>query len=78
MTDALERPADCQADEVAPQLAVRLHRIDGVREILDVSKRYVEELVADGTLRTVRFGRLVRIRDDDLAAFIESRTEGAA
>ena len=41
-------------------------------EILQVSDRTVWQLVKDGQLRAVRFGRTVRIDRQDLDAFIEA------
>ena len=40
-------------------------------EFLQVSERTVYTLVKEGQLRIVRFGRTVRIDQDDLRAFVD-------
>lgn len=42
-----------------------------VAEILNISKAYAYRLMAKGQIPTVRFGRTVRVRPEDLDAFIE-------
>ena len=46
-----------------------LYTTDEVAKLLKVSQRTVQEWIRSGTLTAVRYGRLLRIRHDDLAAF---------
>lgn len=43
-------------------------------DLLGVSERKVHDLIADGSLPTVRIGRCVRIHPDALEAYVKSRT----
>jgi excisionase family DNA binding protein len=43
---------------------------------LNVSVHKVHKMVADGTLRVVKIGPLVRFRPEDLAAYIEANSRG--
>jgi excisionase family DNA binding protein len=65
--------SDATASEIAA--STRLWSIPQAAERLGMSERYVWNLVADGTLRTVKQGRRTLVRDDDLAAYIDARTE---
>ena len=47
-----------------------------VCERLGISKTYLYRMMQAGELRSVRVGRLRRIRPSDLEAYIASRTEG--
>ena len=49
----------------------KLYVVDEVAEILDVSGRTVRRKIAKGDLVACRFGRLVRVHPDDLAAYID-------
>ena len=49
---------------------VRLHTIDEIAELLNLSPRTVRRLIEAGALRAHRIGRLVRISDEDIAAFL--------
>jgi excisionase family DNA binding protein len=46
-----------------------LYTTDEVAKLLRVSQRTVQEWIRSGTLTAVRYGRLLRIRQADLAAF---------
>jgi excisionase family DNA binding protein len=48
----------------------RLRTIDEAAELLNVSPRTVRRLIESGALPVHRLGRLVRIADPDLAAFL--------
>lgn len=48
----------------------RLLRIDDVADRLAVSRSMAWKLVTYGQLRSVRIGRAVRVRPQDLAAYI--------
>jgi excisionase family DNA binding protein len=48
----------------------RLRTIDEAAELLNVSPRTVRRLIESGALPVHRLGRLVRIGDLDLAAFL--------
>jgi excisionase family DNA binding protein len=52
---------------------VRLLNLDTVAERLAVSRRTVEKLIAAGELRTVRFGRAVRVTEQALAQLVAAR-----
>jgi excisionase family DNA binding protein len=52
------------------QPITKLLTIDEVAEVLNVSPRTVRRLIDEGALPVHRLGRLVRISDDDLAAFL--------
>ena len=47
-----------------------------VRERLGVSRTYVYRMLAAGTIRSVRVGRLRRVRPADLEQYIKARLEG--
>ncbi|WP_404433136.1 helix-turn-helix domain-containing protein [Microbacterium lacus] len=42
-----------------------------------LTERYIRRLIAERRIPTVKLGRLVRIRPDDLAALIEQNTRPA-
>lgn len=46
-----------------------------VAELLNVSLRHVDTLVASGELSPVRIGRAVRFRPEEVDSFIEESTE---
>jgi len=48
-----------------------LYTTDEVAKLLRVSQRTVHVWIRDGTLTAVRYGRLLRIRQADLATFGE-------
>ena len=48
-----------------------LYTTDEVAKLLRVSQRTVQDWIRSGTLTAVRYGRLLRIRQTDLAAFGE-------
>jgi excisionase family DNA binding protein len=48
----------------------KLHTMEEVAEILGLSKRSVQRLVATGALRVHRLGRAVRISDSDIAILL--------
>ena len=47
----------------------QLYTTDEVSKMLKVSQRTVQVWIRDGALTAVRYGRLLRIRQADLAAF---------
>jgi excisionase family DNA binding protein len=49
----------------------QLYTTDEVAKLLRVSQRTVQVWIRDGMLTAVRYGRLLRIRQADLAAFGE-------
>lgn len=63
-------------------LAVRLLTVTDAAEMLGVSRHYVYRRINDGTLRSVQLGTgassKTRVRESDLAAFIDDRTTGPA
>jgi excisionase family DNA binding protein len=52
---------------------VQLLTVPQVAERLALSRRKVEQLIHDGELRTVHFGRAVRVTERELAAFVAAR-----
>lgn len=57
--------------EAPPALPKLVSRPDGARA-LGVSQNTFDRIVSDGRLSTVRIGRRVFVREDDLASFIEN------
>lgn len=45
-----------------------------IAEILRISKALAYRLIAKGEIKSVRFGRTVRVRDDDLEVFIARKS----
>jgi excisionase family DNA binding protein len=72
-------PSD-QADIVTsdPTLVGALYTTAEVATMLRVNQRTVQEWIRTGMLTAVRYGRLLRIRQADLAAFGEVLTKGTA
>ena len=54
-----------------PPIVGTLYTTDEVAKMLRVSQRTVQDWIRAGTLTAVRYGRLLRIRQADLAAFGE-------
>jgi excisionase family DNA binding protein len=54
----------------------RLLRIDDVAERLSVSRSMAWKLVAIGELRSLRIGRAVRIRPEDLESYLDMAQRG--
>jgi excisionase family DNA binding protein len=48
----------------------QLRTIDETAEVLNTSPRTVRRLIDSGALRVHRFGRLVRVSDDDIAVLL--------
>jgi putative molybdopterin biosynthesis protein len=55
-------------------MEVRLLNIKEVAEILHVSRSLVYSLLKCGDIPTVRIGRMVRVRPEDLERFIHERS----
>ena len=53
----------------------QLHRPDAVAEILGTSTRTILRWAASGELASVRIGKVVRFRAEDVEAFIEAHAE---
>jgi excisionase family DNA binding protein len=51
----------------------RFRSVDDIAEQLDVSTKTVRRWIESGQLHGHRFGRRVRIADDDLVAFVALR-----
>jgi excisionase family DNA binding protein len=54
-----------------PPIVGTLYTTDEVAKLLRVSQRTVQDWIRSGTLTAVRYGRLLRIRQADLANFGE-------
>ena len=59
-------------------MVTKLLRAEEAASIMDVSKSLVYRLIRTGELPAVRFGTAVRIKPEDLNAFIEANTEPSA
>jgi excisionase family DNA binding protein len=57
---------------------VKLHNIDEVAEMLDISRRAVERLVAHRAIACVRIGRSVRFTTAQVETYVASRTQEVA
>jgi excisionase family DNA binding protein len=66
-------------NEVAEHAAApNLLDVEAVAKRLSVSVRHVRRLIAGGALRATRLGgRAVRVAEDDLSVFVESRRSSA-
>jgi len=56
-------------------LPAKLLRLTDVADQLNVSLPTVRRLVKDGRLKTVRVGRVIRVRPQDLEDYIEAATQ---
>ncbi len=54
-----------------PEKVKKLLKAEEVAEILNSSKSEAYRLMQTGQLRTVRFGRTVRVREEDLEEFLQ-------
>ena len=59
-----------KASRMLHRPVTQLRTIDETAELFNTSPRTVRRLIESGALSVHRFGRLVRISDDDLAAFL--------
>jgi excisionase family DNA binding protein len=50
-----------------------LYTLDQIADRLQVSRRTVERLIVAGRIRPVRVGRLVRVTDGELDAYLASQ-----
>lgn len=53
----------------------KLLKAEEVSSILDVSKSFTYQLIRTGQLRAVRIGTAVRVRPEDLDAFVQENLE---
>ncbi len=65
-------------DNHRPKEAPLLLRAEEAAHLLNVGRSTVFEMLADGTLPAVRFGRSVRVRRHDIDALIEERVGRSA
>ncbi len=73
-TDATPRLVRAGEPDARPLLL----RAEEAAHLLNVGRSTVFQMLADGTLPAVRFGRSVRVRRADIDALIEARVSGAA
>jgi excisionase family DNA binding protein len=66
----MDHPHAAVHDAVPPTVGT-LYTTDEVAKLLRVSQRTVQVWIRDGALTAIRYGRLLRIRQADLAAFGE-------
>ena len=64
-----------QPKTISPPLP-EFHPVENVADKLDVSPRHVRRLIDRGLIPVHRFGRAVRIADDDLRRYLASTREG--
>jgi excisionase family DNA binding protein len=57
-----------------PTAVGTLYKTSEVAKLLRVNQRTVQEWIRTGALRALRYGRVLRIRQEDLAAFGEVLT----
>jgi excisionase family DNA binding protein len=53
----------------------KLHKLDELAELWDVSRRTLQRAIESGALRVHRIGRLVRISEADAAAFLDENRD---
>jgi excisionase family DNA binding protein len=70
----MDHPPATVHDAVPPTVGA-LYTTDEVAKLLRVSQRTVQVWIRSGDLTAVRYGRLLRIRQADLAAFGEVLTK---
>ncbi len=63
-----ERGETLTTTTTAPE---KVHRVPEIAEHLDVEADTVYRMIADGRLRAIRVGRLLRVPASALAAFID-------
>lgn len=56
-------------------MAMRLLTAEDLAEMLRVSTYHAYDLLRRGAIPTVRLGRLVRVREEDVRAFIERSSQ---
>ena len=70
-TQRVTNPASCiTMTGIRARPVGKLHTMEEVAEILGLSKRSVQRLVATGALRVHRLGRAVRVSDSDIAILL--------
>ena len=57
-------------------MAAPLHKPSEVAQILRISPSFAYQLMREGILPTVRIGAAVRVRPQDLEAFIQNNVTG--
>jgi len=68
---------ECQ-DNHRTEEAPLLLRAEEAARLLNLGRTTVFQMLADGTLPAVRFGRSVRVRRHDVDALIEAHSERSA
>ncbi|WP_426302747.1 helix-turn-helix domain-containing protein [Arthrobacter sp. R-11] len=75
-------PVPGQPEQPPATEAIRLYTVNEAADLLGVSEFFVRSRIEDGSLRSVDLATNVRkkfrVRADDLNAFIDAHTEGAA
>ena len=69
-TQRVTNPARITMTNIRERPIGKLHTMAEVAEILGLSKRSVQRLVATGALRVHRLGRAVRVADSDIAMLL--------
>jgi excisionase family DNA binding protein len=63
-------PSTPDSDHETSRFLVQLFTLEQVAEALQISKRSVQRIIADGKLKAVRIGRLVRVHPSSFDAFL--------
>ena len=53
----------------------KLLKAEQVADLLDLSKSFVYQMIRQGQLPAVRFGSAVRVRQEDLDAFVQANLQ---
>lgn len=64
------RSIERQSNKTQPPSKSSLLNVDGAASSLNVSEKTVRRLIKAGTLKAVRIGRLVRIKNTEIERFI--------
>ena len=79
--EVLLTKATRRSEQVAVQAGERLLTLAQVGERLQIGRTSVWKAIVEGGLRRVKFGKIVRVKEGDLLAWIEKHaaaTEGEA
>ena len=55
-----------------PQVISRTRTVPEVATLLGVSGRTVQRRIADGSIRSIRLGRLIRVSEEEVARLLDT------